>query len=292
MNFSFSQCKSGQLNAIAKPIYQGAVIVCSLLSLSSVSAYADLMITPYRVAFEDRDRTKQITIVSRASEPKTYRIFFRQQKMLESGEYKVLPDDAQDIPRASDIVRYGPRQVLLAPGERQAIKLSLRRPADLPPGEYRSHLVMEQLPEAQQTTLNPKNTKGIGLQLYLKMEFSIPVIVRHGDLDTSVSLDGFQFERSSSQDDRRPRLAMNVLRSGNGSSAGRLDILWQPRPGASAKQIGELNNVAVFPEIARKRVAVPLEVGRLEPGIITVQYEGVDEFSGLTWAKKQFSITP
>ena len=54
------------------------------------------------------------------------------------------------------MIRYAPRRVTVPPGGSQQIRILLRRPRDLEPGEYRSHLwiVTEQaakefVPEAE-----------------------------------------------------------------------------------------------------------------------------------------------
>ena len=44
---------------------------------------------------------------------------------------------------AADLVRYSPRQVELAPGEVQTVRIQIRKPEGLKDGEYHSHLVFQ-----------------------------------------------------------------------------------------------------------------------------------------------------
>lgn len=271
--------------------HSGLILFCMLIGLvvPASQAMADLLISPTRVAFNGKDRSKQIALINQSTETKTYKVFFRDQKMSELGQYTELTEEDTDYQTARDMVKFSPRQVRLAPGQRQTIRLSLRRPAGLADGEYRSHLVLEGLPNAETAKPNIKK-KGVGAMLHARMAFTMPVIVRHGQVQADADLASFKFTPPPSKRDPYPQLDLEILRSGNGSTMGQLKVFWQENLNADPAQIGILNNVAVFPEMDRRKISVRLSEGRPKPGIITVIYAGTDEYKGQTWAQRQFKI--
>ena len=109
--------------------------------LMSLKCTAALLVTPSRVVFEDRTRTAQVTLVNKGSETATYRISFIRQNMTEDGKF--VPAEKDESGLYSDtMVRYSPRQITLSPGQSQVVRLMLRKPKNLPDGEYRSHMLL------------------------------------------------------------------------------------------------------------------------------------------------------
>ena len=106
----------------------------------------DLVVAPTRIVFEGRTRTAQLSLLNKGSAAATYRISLINMRMTEDGGFKEIDEPAPGEQFADRLIRYAPRQVVLAPGDSQAVRLLLRKPRGLEPGEYRSHLLFRAIP--------------------------------------------------------------------------------------------------------------------------------------------------
>ena len=92
------------------------------------------------------------------------------------------------------MLRMSPKQVTLAPNQRQTIKVSLRRPRNLPDGEYRSHLIFKELP-----TKSNSDTEVTGIKLNMIMNISMPIMVRQGNTQQTSNIDDIQLFQSKNK---------------------------------------------------------------------------------------------
>ena len=122
--------------------YKPLLLVVLLLSCQSV--LAQLSVSPKRVIFEGRERSQELLLLNTGDTSKTYRIHFKQLLMTEQGGFAAVESPAFS---ASQAVRFSPRQVTLAPGSSQTVRLLLRKPKGFADGEYRSHLTFSELPD-------------------------------------------------------------------------------------------------------------------------------------------------
>ena len=223
-------------------------------------AVADLMVYPTRIVFEKNQRAAQLELINSGQESATYRISIVNRRMSEIGEFSPADTPLAGESFAADLLRYSPRQVVLAPGLGQTIRISLRKPADLPEGEYRSHLQFDRVPEAGgATSIDTAGTKPgeVGVQLKALVGVSIPLIVRHGETTAGLALTGLQLIKSSSAG-QPPLLAAVLNRSGNRSVYGDLGATFTPRGGA-AQEVGKAGGVAVYTPNPLRRVKLELQ---------------------------------
>lgn len=234
-----------------------ALAFASVLTLAATAAGAEVMIDPRRVEFSPRDRSAELRLFNTGTERQTFRLNWIQFRMLPSGELvEAKPGEA--VHASADMVRFAPRQVTLDPGERQTVRLSLRRPADLAPGEYVTHLNLATDQGVSQSV--DQQGKGSTVELFINYGHSVPVVVRHGAATAEVSITG---ARTVSQDGQ-PHMAVDLTRKGNSGVHGSLLV----RQGRDV--IGQLNGIALYREIERRQVLVPLS--RQAAGPVTVDY--------------------
>lgn len=98
-------------------------------------AEANLMLNPVRIVFENNQRAAQVDLINNGAETATFRIRLVNRRMSETGEFTVVDSAAPGEQFADGLLRYSPRQVVLAPGAGQAVRLMLRKPASLTPGD-------------------------------------------------------------------------------------------------------------------------------------------------------------
>jgi len=139
------------------------------LSLSPV-ALATNILDPI-VIFEGRTRDAAVRVSSDGKRPMTYRVELVNLRKDAKGQLVEVPQGQPEDRFASEFLRFSPRQFTLAPGETQAVRLSLRKPATLAPGEYRSYLRVTELPSEEQTT-GP-------IRIEMLMRHQLPVIVKN-----------------------------------------------------------------------------------------------------------------
>lgn len=248
---------------------------CCLLSMLSFAgaATADLLVYPSRLVFEGRDRAAQLDLNNAGKEPATYRVTVVNRRMTETGGFIEADRPAAGELFADEMVRFSPRQVVLAPGATQTVRVAVRKPADLPEGEYRSHLHFERVPDATGSSNVEASTKSgeLGVQLRVLVGVTIPIIVRHGRTDAAVTLSGVELNRGTA--DRSTALAFVLNRTGNRSVYGDLGATFTPQGGAE-QLVGKAAGVAVY-------APNPLRRGRLELQVP----------SGLTLARGHLRLT-
>ncbi len=263
----------------------------AILWLPAAPAMADLMIFPTRIVFDGRTRTAQVDLVNTDDHTATYRIGFAHRRMNEMGNLANIETPIESELFADQMIRYSPRQVVLAPGAGQAVRLLLRRPQDLPDGEYRSHLVFERVPDApvpDASAVAGGSATGAGapvarpggmmdIKLTAFVNVSIPVIVRHGVTNATVAITAPHIEKDVQGG--QSLIAFTVERSGNRSVYGDLTAFYTA-PGGKPKLVAQANGIAVYAPYPLRHVKlrVDAEVGMpLERGRLRVEFRARPE---------------
>lgn len=269
----------------------GGVLLLSLSAMLSVTpvgrAEAQLLISPLRVIFDGRTRSATVIVTNQGDQAATYRLEWQEKLATSDGQYEDVPEPDSTMRIASPFIRFSPRQVTLGPGERQQVRLALRRPADLPSSEYRSHLAFVVIDERQRRAARQEGGQGAAIQVFMNLGFAIPIIIRHGDGRAGASLSGAEL---GIDEINRLGLKVQLNQQGNFSAYGRLKVFWRQNQNSPESQIGLLQNVAIYPEVDTRLATVLLSQQQIPPGILRVTYEGADEYSGTTWIDQSFQI--
>ena len=265
-------------------------ILAAALALTGIAAdvtpaQADVMIMPTRIAFKDRDRMKSLTMANTSEERATFRLTFYHQTQQPDGSYR--PDKADEVQQydLSKMMQFSPRQVDLQPRGKQSVRLSVRRPENLPDGEYRTHLKLERLPPpAQKEPLK----KGAAVALAINVSFSIPVMLRKGVYDAKAKISNFRY--IPSPDGNKPaKVNFTLDRTGKYSTLGNIKIYWTP-PGGKERQVGIRNGVNVFPEVSQRKLDIDLTEKGISGGKMRVVYDGADADQGILFDEKSFPV--
>ncbi|MBE1298832.1 MAG: hypothetical protein GJ680_02830 [Alteromonadaceae bacterium] len=197
----------------------------------------------------------------------------------QTGGYQELTEDQRrSFPSADRMIRFSPRAVTLAPQERQTVRLSLRRPDNLEPGEYRSHLAFEAIDDAAPTK---EAERGVGIQVKINMAFSIPVVVRHRVSNVEVELTKPEFFSVMHNNEQKYLMQFRIINKGNASAFGNLKAYWQTGANTfSETPTGILNNVSVFTENPQRFMNLGLKEIPNRPTLLKLVYEGAQEMNG------------
>jgi hypothetical protein len=240
------------------------------------------VVAPTRVVFEDRRRHATLTLANTGSEPAAYRVSLVRMRMSPTGEITpvVVPEPGEAF--ADSLVRFSPRQFEVAPQSFQVVRLQLRAPAGLPDGEYRSHLLIQEIPRPAPSADAPASAES-GIQIRLTPVFgtAIPVIVRQGATSAQVSFADFQYQSAGSPGGR-PSLSFKLVRDGHRSVYGDVECL-AVRPGRRARAIGALKGIAVYTPNRERRVDIPLESDPVAKGeMLRVRFSETSLDAGAT----------
>lgn len=254
-----------------------------LFLLPASHAGAELMLYPTRIVFAGNQRAAQLELINNGAERATYRISLVNRRMSETGAFSEIDTPLPGEQFAEDLLRYSPRQVTLEPGAGQAVRIMVRKPANLPAGEYRSHLLFAQQPEVRSSTSiearGPAARNEIGIKLTTLVGVSVPVIVRHGNTDASVSLTHLDLQQPSGG---APTLMLQMERSGSQSVYGDLTVIFTPR-GGSEQVVARANGVAVYAPNPLRRASITLDQpdgSQLSNGALRVTYREQAEDGG------------
>ena len=234
--------------------------------ISSI-ALADLQVFPLRVLLSEKDRHTQISVRHRGKKPMKYRITTVFYKMNADGTVKPLEKKQITEKSADSLFRFSPKQVLLEPNIEQVIRVVLRAPAELPVGEYRTHLHFEGLDDPNEKTAGQEKTSDAQMLLKARMAVAIPVIVRKGSPTLKVTLSNLKYVKTQ---DQKPAFSVDMKREGNSIPFGTFEVL-SIAAGKEPKVVGVVNGVSSY--IDFRNVTFPLLEAPLVPGKFKVIFK-------------------
>jgi P pilus assembly chaperone PapD len=224
-----------------------------LFLLPSVS-FARVDIIPHKVVIENRERSGEIIVLNLSQDLNNYDLNVIHYRQDENGAYETLEEPLSPLFDPREILRMSPQSFQLAGSGRQKVRLSLRKPADLPEGEYRFHIVARGYEAMEEKQV--EENKGVFMDI--NVGIAIPVIVRHGDLSATSSIGDFELVGPTRSGTGKPELKFTAFREGNASTLGRVDVSWA-EDGRNFEDIGFITNFNIFTEIDRRFGAVPLD---------------------------------
>ena len=262
------------------------VVIITLIVIPNL-AHSSLLITPTRVAFEERDRSARVTLLNSSNKEQSYRLELMDQKATVAGPYVQLTElEKEQFPSAQQFLRFSPRQVTLGPGERQTVKVIARRAKDLADGEYRSHLQFTALPPKDDSA----NSGQMEIKLNLLLSYSIPVILRKGASDVQIDINDIVLI-SPSEGQQSWQASVRMSRAGLHSPTGRL-LAFLVNSDGSHKQVGVLNGLNIFTELDSRQANIILPDFRASrQDALKIVYEGQQEYVNTIFATKQMPLT-
>lgn len=248
----------------------------SLIFSTQSESYASgqLMVSPSRIVFEGNLRSEKITLINSGSETGHFRISFVRRNMTESGTLSEVKEDEPGM-YSDSMIRFSPRQIALPPGKAQTVRLQLRKPRELENGEYRSHMLFQALPDPKTTSLENIQTDDKTMQVMLVpvIGVTIPVIVRQGKLEASVSLSDFKINLDNTVKGKQT-LAMKINRNGNSSVYGNFIIEFIPNTGSTVI-VAQAKGVAIYTPNKQRLFEIPLQAPegiKLSNGELLIKY--------------------
>jgi hypothetical protein len=123
-----------------------------------------LFVAPVKLEFEGRIRSGTFKILNRDPATVNYRISFAPLIEKDKGE------------NAKDWVRFSPRRAKVGPGQYQTVRVVVRKPPDLAPGEYTARILIQAIPPARKAGGSDDK---IQINLDIVYGVSIPINIKH-----------------------------------------------------------------------------------------------------------------
>ncbi|MGB3723357.1 MAG: molecular chaperone [Pacificimonas sp.] len=207
----------------------------------------DLLIAPTRLMFEGRTRSTEVILKNIGVKAATYRVSLVARRMTPEGgiEEPETLNEAEAL--AEKMIRFAPRRVQLEPNQPQAVRIAVRKPADLASGEYRIHMLFRAIPEVADLTeasAQAEAENAMAIRLTAIYGITIPLIVRHGDLEGGAMIDSASLQ---SKDAERV-FNIGLQRLGDRSVYG--DVVVE-KDGIK-EPVAQTRGIAIYPEVAAR----------------------------------------
>lgn len=248
------------------------LVAMLVASLCPTPSQAQVSVTPTAVLFDGEPGTKAITVTNTGKGTQVYRISLVNLRMLPDGRMTPAVGATADEHFADGMVRFSPHEVELAPGASEVVRLKV---PSLRPGEYRTHVLVQQVPNVDALVTSPfARTEGVALDLRAVFGVAIPLIIRQGELPTSVT---FAEARLSALADGTPAVSLRLERIGARSVRGALSLL------RDGKEIGLYDGIAIYAPASRRDLLLPLaagDVAALHEGDMKAVFQEPDDTPG------------
>lgn len=257
-------------------------------------AHADLMLFPTRIVVSGTQRSAQVEIVNRGDKPETYRITIVNRRMSETGEIVEAKTPEPGEQFADTMLVYSPRQVTLQPGASQTVRVSVRKPAGLADGEYRSHLQFDRVADATAASdleaVGKTEPGQVSIVFRALIGVSIPVIVRQGTTSATVTLDSLAIVPAKGE--APPALSFVFNRQGTQSVYGDVVATYTPAGGKTVV-VGKVSGIAVYVPNAARKAQLPLTLPKdmaLRGGTLKLTYSERADAGGKLIAEAQIAV--
>lgn len=263
-----------------------AALVAAILA--PVPASAELLVAPTRVVLSADARSSELVLVNKGTETAAFRIAIENRRMREDGSLEDAGEARPGEQFADDKLRYSPRQLVLEPGARQVVRIMATAPGALDPGEYRSHLRLMSAPVSAGTTQvagEPAADNSLSIELVAIRSITIPVILRVGALDATVTMDS-----AAMAGDSGDQLVVRLTRSGSRSTYGDVSFTVDGEKAPAWLVRG----VAIYTPNTSRDVIVPLPAdvrSRLAGKRVRIDYTSTDAGDPANAGKLLASLT-
>lgn len=225
-------------------------------ALTQPSSAQQVMVSPGTIIFDDDTRGAELLVANTGTRTSTYRLDTTYFTMRDDG---VLTEGAHPSDSAVHMLRFSPRQFQLAPGDSQIVRMAARKPASLPPGEYRVHLRVTNLGEVAETPTLPQS-HGSFAQINLRVTRAVRVLVRHRVAPGRVSVQNLAAAKG---EDGLVQVTFDLQRKGAASSRGTYALFSRDRRSRRTEETFLRQGVLIYKDLPSRRVSHALPAAML-----------------------------
>jgi P pilus assembly chaperone PapD len=232
--------------------------------LWSMPALAQLSVSPTYLSFDDASTTKAITVKNVGNHEEVMRVSLIDLRMLPDGRMVRVTAPAADEHFADGMIRFAPQELVLEPGASEVVRLQAPPPSKRPPGEYRTHVLVQRIPDTTAIgagALDRREDMDVDLQAVFGV--AVPLLIRHGKPQAQVSIGAARLETTP---DGGRAVALSLLRSGERSVRGEVALL------SDGEVIERVDGIAIYAPAQRRDVTLQLPASVKTPGALEVRF--------------------
>ena len=238
--------------------FLGVLFVLLMTLMSTVTAQANLQVNPTFVALDDKkQRSAVFSLVNNSSQFARYNIYFEDKASQSTDVKQTTETSATSV---ANLVRYSPRRVSLESGQGTRVRMALRLPKGTKKGEYFSNIVFHQIPVAapavntdslpeKNAAENTSNSRGLSMTAYMRI--IVPVILRVGDLTSTVEI------ATAQQAENTTSIEVVLSRQGDRTSFGNIEII-EMAEGKEVATLGHYRDAIIHILRAERRFVVDI----------------------------------
>lgn len=270
------------------------VALATLLPQSAWAERAQLLMLPTRIVMEKRDRYITVMLKNAGDATGNFSVSMIDMAMGEDGHVLQIEEGKEAPYSAVPYLRISPLSMTLKPGETQNVRLMLRKPENLPMGEYRSHMklkVVDDNVEASTAAVAADGQKAAGITVKAKLSLTIPVIVRHGDTTIAIKMESPKIVRDEKGN---PSIELYLRREGDRSVMGDFSLSYHA-PDGKTVELKPFPGIAVYRPLARRIVTIPLSDlpagANLKAGKLDIAYAAQKQEGGMKLATATIELS-
>ncbi len=246
------------------------LIAGAFATLMPVTATAGtLSVSEPRILMTSDNKRDEFKVFNTSSEIQTLRISLIDKQMDESGGIKTVENSASS---AADYLRVGPRvgkNINPKGFQKFRVRAKLKK---MPVGEYRSHLLVESMNP-------PKEETKAGIHIKPNIKYSIPIIVRNGELNAQVAISNARMtENTLENGEKQNLLAFDMSREGDRSVYGDFS-LYQLQDG-NKTLLKTLVGQAIYTDVNKRQFTIELPQSLDLGSELTIEFIENPEFGG------------
>jgi hypothetical protein len=272
-----------------KKLWIALLMLLPAQPLLADNRHAEPMLLPTRVVMENAERYATVVLKNIGQASGDFSAELVDMRMEENG--RVVPVEAGKTAEYSAVpyVHIAPHSMTLKPGETQNIRLMLRKPENLEPGEYRAHLkVRIENDNVDADAHAGEKSRDVAIAVKTNVVLIIPVIFRHGDTSLAMRIDAPKLSRDASG---APVLNMYLARTGNRSSMGDISVSWVAD--GKSQLLKFFPGVPVYRPTPRRFISVPLDIPKdvsLSRGKLNIVYAAQEKEGGKILAEGSVNL--
>lgn len=251
-----------------------------------------LIITPTRVEIGSRERSASVTIANNGKVPGSYRIELVNKRMSEDGNIVDAPEDAKDPEFADKMIRLSPRRVTVDAGSNQNVRILLRKPKDLPDGEYRTHLSVMIVPDEVEPPKDEAGKDKLSISVRANYGVTIPIIINNGTLASTGQMGDIKYHPANTEKNEPPKVTFAITREGNKSLYGDIKVIYIDSKG-SESVLKFMGGLAIYTPNPSRNFEVALDIPdnvKIGSGTIKVTYQEKEKAGGKIIAQNELKL--
>lgn len=229
----------------------GGLFAASGLAFAQMESSV-LFVAPHRVIMDPSEKVEVLNVANKSEKTHRYDLTLIDQVMNERG--MTLRQDTFEY-SAKRMIRFVPKRFTLKPGERQVVRVMVKRPEGLADGDYHSHLLFREVPLSVQDKQALKDErsaenkeKSVTFEIRALYGVAVPIIVQQGKVESDISLGDVRLIPAG--DKTLPALEIDFARTGNAEAASQVSASFVKDGGKPVELLGP-TWVRIYREVSK-----------------------------------------